>query len=66
MRRFAARTPKGTVLVAAIAVTMGLAGSCRTLPKGPITGVSVPTNAATARRYRRRPRQEGVRGASSC
>jgi peptidoglycan hydrolase-like amidase len=49
MRRFAARTPKGTVLVAAIAVTMGLAGSCRTLPKGPITGVSVPTNAATAR-----------------
>ena len=34
MRRFVTRTPTGSVLAAAIAVTMGLAGSCRTLPKG--------------------------------
>jgi len=45
MRRFAARTPTGTVLAASIAVTMGLAGSCRTLPKGPMPSVSVPTTA---------------------
>lgn len=50
MRRFATRTPTGSVLAAAIAVTMGLAGSCRTLPKGPIGGVSVPTASANAAR----------------
>jgi stage II sporulation protein D len=45
MRRFAARTPTGSVLAASIAVTMGLAGSCRTLPKGQVPSVSMPTAA---------------------
>jgi stage II sporulation protein D len=49
MRRFAARTPAGTVLATAIAVTMGLAGSCRTLPKGQMPGVSMPRNANAPR-----------------
>jgi peptidoglycan hydrolase-like amidase len=50
MRRFAARTPTGSVLAAAIAVTMGLAGSCRTLPKGQIAAVSVPQGAMASAR----------------
>ena len=49
MRRFAARTPAASVF-AAIAVAMGLAGSCRTLPKGQIPALSVPSTAgATAK-----------------
>jgi peptidoglycan hydrolase-like amidase len=50
MRRFAARTPAGSVLAASIAVTMGLAGSCRTLPKGQIAAVSMPSGAAASAR----------------
>ncbi|HEY7512301.1 MAG TPA: SpoIID/LytB domain-containing protein [Vicinamibacteria bacterium] len=48
MRRFAARTPAGTVFAASIAVTMGLAGSCRTLPKGQIPALSVPSTAGAS------------------
>jgi stage II sporulation protein D len=50
MRRFAARTPTASVLAASIAVTMGLAGSCRTLPKGQTPSVSVPTTATKSAR----------------